>query len=66
MMFCGDMNADPNTKHGHRLLVIKFAGAYNFVMHMDEPTCITYTTATIHDQFITKFPHQIENPEALP
>lgn len=47
----GDLNADPRTDHGNRLRF--FSVSNNLHIHVDEPTRITETTATILDQFIS-------------
>ena len=60
----GDLNSDPNTIHGQRL--INFCLRQNMCCLVDEPTRITSTSATVLDQIITNAPTFVKKVEVLP
>ena len=57
IIITGDLNADPRTQDG--LLLDNFCTINGLVLHVDEPTTITNTSATILDQFITNMPDKV-------
>ena len=59
----GDLNADPLTENGRKL--IAFAASNNLIIHVDEPTRITPTSATILDQFLSNIPQCVDNINIL-
>ena len=59
----GDFNSDPHTRDGQ--LLDLFVASNNFSLHIDKPTRITPTTATILDQFISNVPSMVSNAEVL-
>ena len=54
IMIIGDLNADPQTRHGRCLR--EFADNNFFTIHVKEPTRITENSASILDQILTNFP----------
>ena len=54
IMIIGDLNADPQTRHGRCLS--EFADNNFFTIHVNEPTRITENSSTILDQILTNFP----------
>jgi len=58
------LNADFATRHGS--LLKDFTLANDFTIHINEPTRITDTTATVLDQFLTNFPSFVKQVEVLP
>ena len=63
IMLVGDLNADPKTRDGHQLGI--FSKSNNFNLHVQEPTRITPTTATVLDQFITNIPEMLKDVRVL-
>ena len=64
MLITGDLNADPNSNAGPDLR--QFADQNHLHIHVDEPTRITPTTATILDQFLSNIPHFVHDISVLP
>lgn len=62
----GDFNADPRTENGRKLEL--FSVSNNFNLHVDTPTRITETSATILDQFISSdsMHNTVKETEILP
>ena len=58
MVITGDLNADPATPSGIRLH--EFLLANSLVSHIDEPTRVTSTQASILDQFVSNVPDFIK------
>jgi len=63
LLLTGDFNADPHTRDGRILDLL--VEANNFTLHVDKPTRITPTTATILDQFISNVPSLVCNVGVL-
>ena len=60
----GDLNADPNSPNGPHSH--QFSTNNHFSIHIDEPTRITDTSATILDQFVSNMSeHNTLNPNCL-
>ena len=64
ILITGDLNADPNSDAG--LYLQQFATQNHLCIHVDEPTRITATTATILDQFLSNMPDFIYDVNVLP
>ena len=64
MCLTGDLNADPNTYAG--TLLQQFSASNNLTVHVEEPTRITETTATILDQFLSNIPSLVANVHIMP
>ena len=64
LLITGDLNADPNAEHGPHLT--QFAVQNHLEIHIDEPTRITDTSATILDQFISNMLPYIDSKSVLP
>ena len=64
LLITGDLNADPLSDNGPHLL--QFALQNHLSIHIDEPTRITDTTATILDQFVSNMSDLIQYTEVLP
>ena len=58
LVFAGDLNADPNSAPGLRLQ--EFLEANNLVSHIEEPTRVTSSHASILDQFMSNVPDFIK------
>ena len=63
IIIAGDLNAHPGTHAGNQLRL--FTLSNNMLMHVNEPTRITATSATILDQFISNLPCSLKNVEVL-
>ena len=67
LLITGDINADPHTPNGQKLKQFTDGNLLN--IHINEPTRITPTSATIVDQFISNIPGFIKtqglNPQHL-
>ena len=59
ILLVGDMNADPDTAEGRKL--IDFCYANHLSTHVSEPTRITPESQTILDQLITNMPQMIKS-----
>ena len=55
ILITGDLNSDPNSETGPYLQ--QFADQNHLQIHVEEPTRITPTSATILDQFLSNMPH---------
>ncbi len=64
ILITGDLNADPNSENGP--LLQQFSLGNHMDIHINEPTRITETTATILDQFISNFPMYVVSTNILP
>ena len=63
LFFCGDLNADPRTREGKKLDYLTRSN--NMQLHINCPTRITPTTATILDQFVSNCPELISDIEVI-
>jgi hypothetical protein len=57
IILIGDLNADPNTFHGQKLM--HFSSSNNMFINVHEPTRITQNSSTILDQILTNSSHLI-------
>ena len=57
IIIVGDLNADPGTPEGTKLL--RFSEANNLTVHVKEPTRVTQVSKTILDQFLSNIPHMV-------
>ena len=64
IIITGDLNADPNTRHGNYLE--QFAASNLLTVHINKPTRITEISSTILDQFISNCPNLINNVQVHP
>ena len=64
IMIIGDLNSDPNTRHGQ--LLKEFAEINLFTIHIKEPTRSTARSESILDQVITNFPMFIKETKVKP
>ena len=64
ILITGDLNADPNSDAGPDLQ--QYADQNHLHIHVDEPTRITPTTATILDQFLSNMPHILHDVSVHP
>ena len=62
-IIAGDLNADPHTLDGRRL--INFSSVNNLTIHIHEPTRVTETTSTILDQFLSNIPDYVSRTNVL-
>ena len=64
LVIVGDLNADPSTHQGRVLST--FCQSFNLSIHIQEPTRITSSSATILDQILTNIPSFVNSPSVLP
>ena len=64
ILLLGDFNADPSTIPGRMLT--NLCNAFNFTVHINEPTRITATSATILDQILSNIPTFISSSSVFP
>ena len=60
----GDLNADPQTQNGQRLINLCYS--FNYNIHVKEPTRITSQNQSILDQVITSRVDLVDKIEVLP
>ena len=61
IVITGDLNADEHTQPRNNAAMMRFADANAFHVHVDKPTRITESTASILDQFITNIPDNVSD-----
>ena len=64
VVIMGDLNADPNTNHGRKL--IDFCSTNSLAIHVKVPTRITETSSSCLDQIISNIPNFITTINVSP
>ena len=59
IILTGDLNADPSTNNGKKLIDVCAENC--FTMHINQPTRITETTSSCLDQIITNIPNFVRS-----